>query len=81
VAEELSGLCDPEALLQRVRRVGVSVSVGDHPLRWGSFRRSWRKRQRMAFRVQGLPRLVRTSGPSGWRPVSFRVNSTIAGVR
>ena len=34
-AQELSDLGDSDALLQRVRRVGVPVGVGDHPLEVG----------------------------------------------
>jgi len=35
------------------------------PFRCGSLARRFRKRQRMAFRVQGFPRLFRKSGPVG----------------
>ena len=35
VPEELRDLGDPDSLLQRVRRVGVPVGVGDHPLEVG----------------------------------------------
>src|SRR5262249_20573111 len=33
VPEELGDLGEPHTLFQRVRRVGVSVGVGDHPLK------------------------------------------------
>jgi hypothetical protein len=62
VPEELSDLGDPDALLQRVRRVGVPYVKETTPLRWVSFRRSWRKLQRFVFRAQGFPRLLRLGG-------------------